>query len=228
MLLTFVYWKTQNGRFTVNYFVFKMIFTARQHPITKFTHAMVYLLGLSFLILSGCASKSTIVVLQPFGDFPVALSASVANKVRAVLPQVQLRRNIPFPNGSFYKPRQRYRADSIIRFLRDAIGDDSTLVGLTQKDISATKGSLPDFGIMGLGYRPGDACVVSTFQLRGNKEKQFYKVVLHELGHTEGLPHCAVKTCFMRDAEGGNPIDEETGFCRKCALYLRMRGWLLN
>lgn len=73
---------------------------------------------------------------------------------------------------------------------------------------------------MGLGYCPGKACVASSFRLSPQKrQQQFFKVAIHELGHTQGLAHCAIKTCLMRDAEGGNHLDEETDFCQKCKAY---------
>jgi archaemetzincin len=82
---------------------------------------------------------------------------------------------------------------------------------------------------MGLGFEPGNACVISTFRLsKTNFAAQFYKVALHELGHTQGLPHCPNKTCLMRDAEGSNHLDEETGFCPSCKAYLKSKGWLIN
>lgn len=99
-------------------------------------------------------------------------------------------------------------------------------IGLTSKDISAARGKIRDFGIMGLGYRPGKACVASKYRLsRENTDEQFYKVAIHELGHTQGLPHCPEKMCFMRDAEGKNPTDEETDFCRKCKTFLINKNW---
>lgn len=82
---------------------------------------------------------------------------------------------------------------------------------------------------MGLGYRPGNACVASSFRLtKKNKTQQFHKVALHELGHTQGLPHCPDKSCLMRDAEGGNPLDEEKAFCASCRQYLKSKNWKLN
>jgi archaemetzincin len=32
----------------------------------------------------------------------------------------------------------------------------------------------------------------------------------------------------MRDAEGGNPLDEEIDFCKSCKMFLKNRAWLLN
>ncbi|WP_317125309.1 hypothetical protein [Flavobacterium cutihirudinis] len=116
----------------------------------------------------------------------------------------------------------------MIKCLKNNIGKDSVIVGLSNSDISTTKNGISDWGVMGLGYNPGTACVVSDFRLSvKNKNQQFYKLVLHELGHTAGLPHCKIKTCLMRDAEGGNPLDQEKCFCKDCKSFLKSKGWHL-
>ncbi|MFQ6601992.1 Zn-dependent protease [Flavobacterium sp. C3NV] len=149
-------------------------------------------------------------------------------EIKTINPNVVLRSNISFPENSYYKPRNRYRADSIIKSLKDNIGKDSLIVGLSNHDISTTYKGVKDWGVMGLGYRPGKSCVVSDFRMsRKNRNQQFYKVVLHELGHTEGLPHCETKICLMRDAEGGNHLDEEKDFCKNCKSFLVKKGWNL-
>lgn len=169
-----------------------------------------------------------VIVIQPLGDFELNQSNQVLSEIRIINPNVVLRKNIPFPENTYYKPRNRYRADSIIKSLRNTIGQDSVIVGLSHSDISTTKNGIEDWGVMGLGYRPGKSCVVSDFILSvQNKNQQFYKLVLHELGHTAGLPHCKVKTCLMRDAEGGNHLDEENGFCHNCKNFLLKKGWKL-
>ncbi len=169
-----------------------------------------------------------VIVIQSLGNFQQKQSQKVFAAIKAINPKVVLKGNIEFPVGSFYKPRNRFRADSIIKNLKNNIGKDSVIVGLSHFDISTTKNGIKDWGIMGLGYRPGKACVVSDFRLsQKNKNEQFYKLVLHELGHTEGLPHCNVKTCLMRDAEGGNPFDQEKSFCRNCKSFLKSKGWQL-
>jgi archaemetzincin len=38
---------------------------------------------------------------------------------------------------------------------------------------------------------------------------------------------CPDKTCYMRDAEGGDHTDKEKGFYDKCKVYLKERGWKL-
>ena len=173
-------------------------------------------------------NNQKVIVIQPLGDFKTSQSKEIYNQIKAINSVVVLRQNIPFPVNSFYKPRNRFRADSIIKNLKNNIGKDSVIVGLSNSDISTTKNKHRDWGVMGLGYNPGKACVVSDFRLsKVNKKQQFYKLVLHELGHTEGLPHCKTKTCLMRDAEGGNHFDEEKGFCMNCNNFLKSKGWNL-
>lgn len=169
-----------------------------------------------------------VIVIQPLGNFKAGQARKVFAEIKAINPNLILRKNIDFPENSYYKPRNRYRADSIIKSLKSKIGEDCVIVGLSNLDISTTKNEIKDWGVMGLGYKPGKACVVSDFRLSPkNKSQQFYKLVLHELGHTAGLPHCAVKTCLMRDAEGGNPLDKEKDFCNTCKIFLKNKGWQL-
>lgn len=170
-----------------------------------------------------------IINIQPFGDINATQIAYIYQQLSAIYDSVQLLKSIPLPQTSYYTPRNRYRADSLIIFLKNQTANGYITIGLTNKDISTTKGKFKDWGIMGLGFCPGKACVVSTFRL-SKKETldQLYKISVHELGHTHGLPHCTTKTCFMRDAEGKNPLKEETNFCPKCKLFLQTKGCTLH
>lgn len=160
--------------------------------------------------------KTKTIALQPIEDFkPEELNYLVNNMEKlynvCVLPKIKM------PLNSYYTPNHRYRADTIINNLKSSVGKDTIVVGLTHYDISSTKGKYKDYGIIGLGFMSGNACVISTKRLKkSNRKEQLFKVVLHEIGHNVGLPHCPVKTCLMRDAKGGNPIDEEKEFCHKC------------
>ena len=193
------------------------------------------MLVIAFFALAGNACngvnthKPRAILIQPFADFPPSQAAEIFSEIKAIDSSVRLNTAIPLPATAFYSPRNRYRADSLIRFLKEYGSDDTIVIGLTTKDISATRNGIADWGIMGLGYRPGNACIISTFRLSKNyQSQQSYKLALHELGHTQGLPHCPHKTCFMRDAAGGNPLNEETGFCASCKSYLQQKGWILK
>lgn len=173
--------------------------------------------------------KPIVIQIQPFSDMKKVEVDLIAKEISKIYPHLEILRTIEFPENAFYQPRNRYRADSIIKFLNSETKNGFVKLGLTSKDISVTKGKNPDFGVMGLGYRPGKACVASTFRLnKNNKNSQFYKVAIHELGHTQGLSHCPEKTCLMRDAEGGNPTDELKEFCKKCKAHLQSKNWKLS
>lgn len=195
-----------------------------------------YIISVFFLAFSCSEKRSTIkkkaekpaitILIQPFKDIQPESVEKVTEGIKKVYPNVKVLAAIDFPENTYYKERNRYRADSIIKFLSSKTKEGFVMIGLTSKDISATRGKIKDFGIMGLGYRPGKACVASKFRLsKENQDEQFYKIAIHELGHTQGLPHCPEKMCFMRDAEGKNPTNEETDFCKKCKTFLINKNW---
>ncbi len=175
------------------------------------------------------ANENRVIIIQPLGNFSGPHAQAVLQEIRKINPNTILRKSIPLPASAYYKHRNRYRADSLLHYLKRYGNEDSVVIGLTEKDISTTKNNVTDWGVMGLGFNPGNACVVSTFRLaKINQKIQFYKVAVHELGHTQGLPHCPETTCFMRDAKGGNPLNDEKGFCKSCKTFLKSKGWQLN
>ena len=175
---------------------------------------------------SAVDKHSRLVILQPFSDFTKEEALEFAQKLKTQGFMCEVSDPIQFPGSSWNSKRGRYRADSLIHFLRNRTQEGDVTIGLTHKDISTTKGKYEDWGVMGLGYMPGKSCVVSSFRIRGkNKEEKFTKVVVHEFGHTRGLDHCLVKDCLMRDAEGKDHLNEEKGFCDKCAGVLTAAGY---
>jgi archaemetzincin len=193
---------------------------------------------LILIILFSCSDKpqrsvketgGLIILVQPFKDLKPESVKFITTEIKKVYPNVKVLDPIDLPKNAYYNERKRYKADSIIKFLSEKTKEGFITIGLTSKDISTTKGKIKDFGIMGLGYRPGKSCVASNFRL--NKEQldeQLFKIAIHELGHTQGLKHCPEKTCFMRNAEGKNPTDEETDFCPKCKTFLKNKNWKFN
>lgn len=154
--------------------------------------------------------------------------------------EVELKFTPELPNGlQSTVHKDRYRADSILRYLRSTYhGKAMKVLLLTHHDISTTKYSnfqekkikqpehrYKDWAIFGLGSCPGYCCVVSVKRLwaRQANEKTFLNrlknISVHELGHTFGLPHCPVPHCVMNDAnETIRTVDQSTGtFCTKCA-----------
>lgn len=194
------------------------------------------ILSLGILFLSGCNQKGKTlpekekitIVLQPFDQFPKEYLQEVHKNLKAVYSSVDVADNIPFPEDSWNHNRSRRRADALIAYLTTIAGNNQLIIGLTTKDISTSKDNKSDWGVFGLGYRPGKSCIASTYRLKGNKTGKLFKVAIHELGHTQGLPHCPVQNCFMRDAEGKDVLDAETAFCKKCKTVLIRHGWNLK
>lgn len=146
-------------------------------------------------------------------------------ELKKVNPNVEIMPMIPVPDMAYNAARNRYKADSIIKILGKRAAENEVFIGITHKDISTAKGDIKDFGVMGLAYVPGKACVASIFRLKN--KSNFFKVVLHELAHTTGLPHCPEKNCYLRDAKGGDPSEDEKEFCKNCNQYLVAKGWNL-
>lgn len=171
--------------------------------------------------------KSRIVVdVFPFGTFSGSMTTNIVYQLKMIFPEVIPHKNLAFPANAYYNPRNRYKADSLIDYLKTLVPAGHIAIGLSDKDISTKSGNYDDWGIFGLSEMPGKACVASTFRLNSaNLSGQFFKLVIHELGHSVGLDHCDVDTCLMRDANGKNTFATETDFCIKCRNTLIQRGW---
>lgn len=191
---------------------------------------------IGLLCFSACTQKQNpssdndkiTIVLQPFEDFPESYLKEVHKNLKKVYSSVKIAKNIPFPEETWNYNKTRRRADASIAYLTHIAGKNQLVIGLTTKDISTSKDGKSDWGVFGLGYRPGKSCIASTFRLKGNQTEKLFKVAIHELGHTQGLTHCPAKSCFMRDAEGKDVLNEETEFCHTCKKALIKHGWNLK
>ena len=174
-------------------------------------------------------AKPITICIQPFSDVPESYTKYISTEIKKVYSKVEINKPIALLITALNSTKSRYRADSLLRFLNSQTNNGNLTIGITTKDISATKNNNPDWGIMGLGYCPGKACVASTFRLRGsNKMEKLYKVAIHELSHTQGLPHCPIKNCLMQDAEGKDRLNDEKQFCYNCKQKLIKAGWALK
>lgn len=117
------------------------------------------------------------------------------------------------PQSSLYTPRNRYRADSLLRFLHIE-GADFVTMGVISKDISTTIHGAKDYGIMGLSTCPGYTSVISSYRLKN--KRNLWKLAIHEFLHTRGLPHCENDGCFMKDRHGKNAIESSHYLCGSC------------
>ncbi|MFY7839212.1 MAG: zinc-dependent metalloprotease family protein [Lacibacter sp.] len=143
--------------------------------------------------------------------------------------KVELAPSKKFPAHTFYKPRNRYRADSTIAWLHTSKPSHcKTVVAVTNCDVSVTKSGQVDFGVMGLGYKPGDACIISTYRLKKTAKspqhlrERLFKVAVHEMGHNFSLSHCPDQQCIMVDAETKMKLDGVKGLCTSCKQKLQL------
>lgn len=132
------------------------------------------------------------------------------------------------PENSRLKSTDRYSAPVMLEWLKKQKPSNyDRILGVTTSDIYTRKGPYPHWGIFGLGYKPGEACIVSEFRLKqfGNRTDTFLTLVtLHEIGHNLGLPHCAKHpSCLMNDAKGTAKtlFSEKKWLCRNCRAFLK-------
>lgn len=132
----------------------------------------------------------------------------------------------PISDELLTKSKTRYDANLIL----NKFNSKKNQLLLTSVDIAHHKSdAFPEWGIFGLGYRPGSTCVVSTFRLKSGvsdtkMKERLEKVCIHEIGHNLGLPHCTfAKDCLMNDANGTiqQVDDERIYFCKNCMQKLQ-------
>ena len=185
--------------------------------------------GLLFLHAARADERGWTVCLQPLGEHEADLLPPIAEGIRQAYGfDVRVLAPRGLPAGAWYAPRKRYRAQLILdellaQVLPRAKGCDAVMA-FTSVDISITKGSRQDWGVLGLSYLQRRVGVVSSFRMHGGVGRALQasrarlvaravKVTLHELGHVIGLPHRSDGVaCLMNDAGGAiKTADEARG-----------------
>ncbi|HYI02141.1 hypothetical protein [Hyalangium sp.] len=188
------------------------------------------LLGIALLgasIASAEDAPQRVVAIVPLGPVKQEYLERVAQEIQSRMNvQVRIEPQRELPSEAFYKPRKRWRAEKLLDAL-DASPPAGAwrVVGVTEAEISTTKGDIVDWGIAGLANIGGPSCVLSAFiYKKHSKEKDVLlrrlgDLAVHEFGHTLGFPHCEAKGCVMADAKGKaiTSADESSGqYCAQC------------
>ena len=173
-----------------------------------------------------CAATeySVVLHLQPLGDFPHQKAVQLKRDLECHLFPVyhctiQIDADIDLPQSAYYKPRNRYWAGEMLKYLKPQ-SNEAVVVGLTDEDISTSIHGHYNYGVMGLSYRPGNSCVVSTYRLKNKRD--LWKLAMHEFLHSRGLPHCKSDnpSCIMQDAHGHDTFRGKYDICEECKSLL--------
>ncbi|HEY6504943.1 MAG TPA: hypothetical protein VIZ28_13285 [Chitinophagaceae bacterium] len=178
-------------------------------------------------------AKHTIGIL-PFNGVDLTLVKKIKSGLEQRLTtEVTILDQQKLPQSAYYRSRNRYIADSLLLYLSIANQERfDKIIGVTVADISTAKKPYINWGVMGLGYCPGEACVISSYRVKAtaNGSRHFINrmivLAMHELGHTYSLPHCSSRICIMKDAEGRMNLDNGNTYCINCAFYLKRKGIL--
>jgi archaemetzincin len=174
------------------------------------------------------AAEEPLLVLVPLGAPDEELIRFVGDALEKRFRfRVEIAEAQPMPREAFYAPRKRWRAEKILDALEALERPDAWRVaGLTEQPISTTKGEVYDWGIAGLGSLGGKTSVFTSHIFRAHRKKQRERylremkdLVVHEIGHTLGLPHCPLERCVMADAKGNaiRSADKSSGeLCPAC------------
>ena len=173
------------------------------------------------------------ILIQPYGDFSNARAQSVANELEKSLAtyvkdlsvaEVKVLPGKPLTQNLMNKAKTRYRAGKILDQQASIKRQkNDVIIGLTDCDISTTAHGYEDWGILGLSETGKSNCVISTFRVKD--KSQFWKVVLHEFGHSYlGLSHCPNNDpqCFMVDCNGKPDLARERYLCESCSKNIHL------
>lgn len=171
-----------------------------------------------------------IIALQPLDDFSKQDTDSIIDALHHFFnKQVILLQRVNIPADYINGATQLYNADSILHFLSKLRNDSLTeIVGITHQPLFTIKDDrlMPYFDehILGLGYQPGNACVISDLRFKTTNASVYYRRmcngILHEIGHNLGLAHCGNDKCIMSKNNGDtftldNSSNDYCGDCRK-------------
>lgn len=132
------------------------------------------------------------------------------------------------PDRAYRRKRWQYDADEVLLDLQSRLPRDAfVLIGLTHADLFS--GRLRS--VYGLSYSDLNTSMVSTARIwaaprraaDADERLRLAKLVVHEICHNLGLPHCAAHRCRMNGTMGRSDLDRAP--VTLCGPCLRKVEW---
>jgi archaemetzincin len=170
--------------------------------------------------------RPTFIYIVPLDDGLMEHLEGIAESILAQFGlEVKTTENQGRPDYALHAVRKQYNSNLIIKRLLETCPQDAVkILGVTSLDLFS-----PIFSyVFGEAQFRGKCAVVSSYRLRDNPDDgsaqscahlahRLEKEVVHELGHTFGLHHCADPDCVMNYSVGVERADRKFGFfCRAC------------
>ena len=119
-----------------SFVIFVLFFSCSESP-----SASEHVKGHVSQIVSRKIDHNVEISIQPFSGIPGSTVQTIVKKIQSVYSgQVRVKKTLKLPVKAFNKAKTRYRADSLIRYLTRLSSGNQLIIGITNKDISTTKG----------------------------------------------------------------------------------------
>lgn len=174
--------------------------------------------------------RALVVNLVPLGPVPQDTIDQTARGLEEHAPVKVVVQSARTPPDRAKSPRKgAWQAAVLLDWLDGEPGMvQGKVMAVTEAEIVTRKGTIPIWGILGMGSLDGRCSVISTYRMRrrwenggareGVVRERLWKIAIHELGHTLGLDHCPRPGCIMEDGQGTvKTVDRDSALCASCA-----------
>ena len=161
-----------------------------------------------------------VVTLVPFDRVSQSVIRNLVTDLDFLPMTCRVHAPLPLAEAAYNPQRMQYRARDLLERVRTVQGEH--VLGLVDVDLYASGLNF----VFGLAECPGRAAIVSLYRLTapGNEalfRERVAKEVVHELGHSLGLEHCADPGCVMFFSNSLADTDRKgKRFCATCQAAL--------
>ncbi|MFP4159303.1 MAG: archaemetzincin family Zn-dependent metalloprotease [Desulfobacterales bacterium] len=171
------------------------------------------------------------ILIVPIGPLPIYLISWLHDNLGVFTDNstVEVGKAVPLPREGYDRQREQYRAEVLIELLTAMKHPGAErIVGLIDQDCYSQDLNF----VFGQASLKGREAFVALPRLRPDcsgmeEDKNLFKnrvlkEIVHELGHTWGLPHCDRPGCVMRFSNSADDTDRKNPvFCSRCAAMLK-------